>query len=700
MAKKTVHVPDERLQKWEELAASHSAQYALIDTDGNLLGDSTYDFIGKPVNGFAIFKREGRYGFLHIDGSVAVEPIYESVGDFDNGLAAVRVDGRWGFINEHGDIAIDIQYENYVKPFFRDDLAVVVKNGKYGFIDREGHEVIAPAFENASYFEDGLACVKTDGKYGFIDKAGNMVIPPVYDGIERGLSNLWRGDFAIVKAANKKGMIDRNGNTILPCDYDNITFFQTVLLVDGDETYYDFTADSKHGIICSKGMLAEPVYDKIGKYSNGLAAVSQNGKCGYIDTEGNIALPLEYESASLFSNNLARVTKDRRSFIIDKSGQEICDKIEKLSSPDNPMDGYYAGVKGDKYGLLDDKGHFIVPCEFDSIENWGIGPLLKVCRNDRYGVYDLSGKEIVKPEYEYIDDLRVEGVPTRVALERRAKEGVMAADGSVILNPDDFSSCDVENKAAVIIAVDKAGKAGLYGYDGSCIMPCECDRIRGFSSDGTSAAKKDGKYGLLDRTGRWIIPAEYEDIENMSEGLAGAKKDGKWGFLDDKNEWVITPSYNQVYRSFNNGYAVILTEDYKYFLINKKGKELAKPAKELILSEPAEGMIRFKTGRKYGYLNTEGSIAIKPTFKEAEDFDNGCALVSVKGDKDDVWTFVTKDGKTHETFDSMVIKAGKLICVEKDGKKGLVRCDGSMAVPFILKQSASYINDISVVQLA
>ena len=74
--------------------------------------------------------------------------------------------------------------------------------------------------------------------------------------------------------------------------------------------------------------------------------------------------------------------------------------------------------------------------------------------------------------------------------------------------------------------------------------------------------------------------------------------------------------------------------------------------------------------------------------------------MSVKGDKDDVWTFVTKDGKTHETFDSMVIKAGKLICVEKDGKKGLVRCDGSMAVPFILKQSASYINDISVVQLA
>ncbi len=702
MAKKTKPVVDENLQKWEEFAAAHSAQYALIDADGNLLSDCTYDFIREPENGFAVFKQDGKYGFLSLDGSVAIPAIYESVSDFNDGLAAVKVDGRWGFINEKGEMVISPKYED--RPYFREDLAAVVIDGKHGFIDKSGTEVIAPIYEYAFSFQDGLACVKVEGKLGFIDKNGKMIIPPLYDKISPDISaRYWRDGYAVVTVANKTGLIDRTGKTILPLEYDDVNFFPSMVSARqtlGDDTYFEISVKPNGtGLLSNGRIVIEPIYDKIAPFNCGVAAARKNGKWGYIDPEGNTVLPFEYDSVSSFSNNNARVTKDKRTYIIDKTGREICDKIEMLDfGCDYPLNGFEAGIKDDKYGVLDDANQFIVPCEFDNIERWGIVPKVIVYKDNKYGIYDLSGNEVVKTEYEYIDTPRTEGVPVRISVKRREKEGVMSTDGKIILNPEDFTSCSVQDKVGVIIVRDRSEKDGLRHFDGSEITPCVFDSIYSFSDNGTAIAKSDGKYGLINPEGQWIIPAEYEAIDSLSEGLIGAKKDDKWGFLNDKNEWVIAPAYEQIYRNFENGYARMM-KDGKYILINSKGKELTKPSSTLELYKPADGLIRFKVGRKLGYLNMEGAIAIKPAFEEADDFkEYGCALVSVKVDKNPMWTFVTKDGKTHETFDKRVYNLGQLIPVEKDGKKGFFRPNGTMVVPFILKQVPRSIEGPSVIQ--
>lgn len=701
MAKKTKPKVDERLQQWEEFAASHSAQYALIDSDGNRLGDSTYDLIREPVNGFAIFKKDGRYGVLNRDGSVAVDAIYESVGNFDNGLAAVKVDGRWGFINEKGEEVIKPRFEDSTAPYFRENLAYVIINGKYGFIDPEGNEVIAPVFEKAYAFEGDLAAVKVDGKIGFIDKTGNMVIPPAYDSVPTGWNvRVWRDGFAIVKVANKTGLIDRKGNTVLPTVYDDVEFFAThPILTDGEENYYEISVKPQGtGIICSKGIVVEPVYEKISDYSEGLTAAKRDGKWGYLDTEGNIALPFEYDNASSFKGSYARVTKDSRTFVIDRAGNEICDKVEKLQfGCDEPLEGVCAGIKDGKYGLLDDKGQFILPCDFDGIERWGVTHLVQVSKDHKYGIYDLSGKEIIKVGFEVIYEPRSEETPVIIFSDSSENQGVVTPEGKFILNPDDFSSCDVEENAGVIVATDKNGNTGLYRYDGSLIKACVADRIQGYSDNGLAIATKDRRYGIIDREGNWVIPAEYDGIFKMSEGLAAAEKDGKWGFINDKNEWVIPATYDSAYREFKHGYTTV-DKDGKYILINSKGKELTKPAATIEIGEPSEGMIPFKVGRKYGYLNTEGEVAIKPAFESAEKFEYGSALVSLKVEKQPMWTFVTKDGQTHETFENSIYHFDYLMPVEKEGKKAIFRPDGTLAVPFVLKQVSRIVDGISAIQ--
>lgn len=60
--------------------------------------------------------------------------------------------------------------------------------------------------------------------------------------------------------------------------------------------------------------------------------------------------------------------------------------------------------------------------------------------------------------------------------------------------------------------------------------------------------------GVLTYT-EYIAP-QYEELSTFSEDLAAAKKDGKWGYIDKDNKVVIPFQYELAY-SFNEGYAVV-----------------------------------------------------------------------------------------------------------------------------------------------
>lgn len=69
-----------------------------------------------------------------------------------------------------------------------------------------------------------------------------------------------------------------------------------------------------------------PLYDKLGKFSNGLAWFEADGKYGYIDKTGTIIIPAEYIDASDFTIDGAakvQVAKKKGAYI-DTTGSIIC----------------------------------------------------------------------------------------------------------------------------------------------------------------------------------------------------------------------------------------------------------------------------------------------------------------------------------------------------------------------------------------
>ena len=188
-----------------------------------------------------------------------------------------------------------------------DALVPESSNGKSGFLDATGRWVIPPRYEDALPFSDGLAAVQVNGKWGFIDSSGREVLPPLYDE-----AYYFNQGVAFVKSAEEFELIDKNGR-VLARDLNmvNPPSEAVVLSLRGDKWSY----------LNLDGSLAFPrQFESAQSFSEGLAAVRKGHKWGYVDRSGQIAISFEFDDANDFHRGLAAVRRGGRSGFVNRSG--------------------------------------------------------------------------------------------------------------------------------------------------------------------------------------------------------------------------------------------------------------------------------------------------------------------------------------------------------------------------------------------
>jgi hypothetical protein len=60
---------------------------------------------------------------------------------------------------------------------------------------------------------------------------------------------------------------------------------------------------------------------------------------------------------------------------------------------------------------------------------------------------------------------------------------------------------------------------------------------------GFAIAAKNDKYGFIDKTGKWILPPEFDFVENFAKGLAVVEKEGLYGIADNSGEMLLEPEF-------------------------------------------------------------------------------------------------------------------------------------------------------------
>lgn len=309
------------------------------------------------------FVTEGKAGFINASGKIIIParfPVSGSTGydDFFEGVGAMNI-LRKDHIDSHGTTIDFSPYDvDGFRHFSEGLIPATIQGGKpkkYGFIDHRGKLVIHATFDGVNDFSEGLAPVVMNGKWGYIDHAGKIVIPTHFnlaeqfsEGAARVIAEgpcnyLGYGPCANANpstvgfATYKQGhnsrytacqytFIDREGTPLFPQKFQDAFDFSEGLAAVGD--------GKRWGFINKAAALQIPLqFEYVGSFSEGLAKFRRDGKWGYIDKTGQVVIPPRFEDADDFSSGAAVVGKFYyKVWFIDKLGKKLLGKDYRAAS--------------------------------------------------------------------------------------------------------------------------------------------------------------------------------------------------------------------------------------------------------------------------------------------------------------------------------------------------------------------------------
>ncbi|TYR38409.1 WG repeat-containing protein [Sphingobacterium phlebotomi] len=276
-------------------------------------------------------------------------------------------------------------------------------------------------------------------------------------------------------------------------------------------------------------------------FSEGLAAVQRGDKWGYINHRGKWVIKPQFDWALPFSQNRAAVAIDNQ------------------------------------YGFINTQGEIVIPSQYEDVKSF-VNHLSLVRKNGKYGLIDTLGREILPIQYRRIEPWEKGTYKLYVA---HKKIGLANPNGHIIL--DTMYTAITIQRDNFLRAVEN-GFAGLFDFNGGVILPTAYPFLGFVSDEGFLVAMKDDKYGIVDTTGKTLLPFIYDEViqPRFSEGRICMQKDGKMLLMDTDFQIIKELPYAHSY-IFSNGFAIVEQKDEsdpynkRYGYINRQGEEVIPP---------------------------------------------------------------------------------------------------------------------------
>ncbi|MEF3306335.1 WG repeat-containing protein [Paenibacillus sp. GYB003] len=289
---------------------------------------------------------------------------------------------------------------------------------------------------------------------------------------------------------------------------------------------------------------------------------------GYIDESGRIAVAPQFDYAYDFQpNRLAIVQRGDKQGAIDLYGRYVVRPIYDSISPFS--EGRSAVIDGQGFKVIDDLGHPLTPKPYGYIGSYREGRAVFAERGEdgpsMYGYLDLQGKEAIPARFSEANDF---------------------ADGKAVVRTKD-------------------GEYALIDPDGTTLASYPYAFV-GNPGDGLLAFRKeaDGKYGYMDEKGNVVIPPRFTGALPFEDGYAivdtGEDDKSRYGLIGKTGAFVIRPEYDDMNRLGEGRVAV--------------GKAI----------DPSRPYI----GSTYALADTEGRLLTDFRFSTIGEFDRGYASVS------------------------------------------------------------------------
>ena len=247
------------------------------------------------------------------------------------------------------------------------------------------------------------------GKWGLIDKTGGVRLQLTYDRIgefHEGLAPFRQGD--------RWGYLDRQGTVKIAPRFESVNWFSEGLAAVTPERNEEGLPRSWGFVDCLGRIVIEPRFDSGGLFSEGLAAVKKDGLIGYIDRDGQWAIPprfhFSWRQPSRDGGAVVRLSKKGEEMaLIDTTGAIIRGLGHWFScgvryDPGrNGLTGLYADYEnsgGDAVTVPFDPG--LTKVQEGLLRIFQCEDGVNVAGKALHGFAAATGKVIIPPRFEHV----------------------------------------------------------------------------------------------------------------------------------------------------------------------------------------------------------------------------------------------------------------------------------------------------------
>lgn len=249
-----------------------------------------------------------------------------------------------------------------------------------------------------------------------------------------------------------------------------------------------------------------------------------------------------------------------------------------------------------------------------------------------------------------------------------------------------------ESKTMRIVQV-KNGKSGMLNEKGEWVINPKYEKIA-FVFNRYLQIKADGKTTYADSWGNFFVPLKFDDIQILNTKLFDVKKDGKWGLYNAETKKIIIPfEYDKFDYCSGCGQKsdyLYAKKDGKWGVINFENKVLVpfNYQHQHVNMRSDEWVAAFRKAGKNVIINIpQQKEFTTPEYKNLN-IENGHLIASKIIDNKELFGLINRRGDSIISFEYSDIfnpyssfQTGAYFSVEKDEKFGIIDTLGNVIIP-------------------
>ena len=280
-----------------------------------------------------------------------------------------------------------------------------------------------------------------------------------------------------------------------------------------------------------------------------------------------------------------------------------------------------------------------------------------VFENNKWGVINSKGETVINPTYEEMvvipnKEKSVFIVTYDVDYENDTYKSKAVDSKNTQLftsyeTVEAISNIDAQNNIwyeTNCLKVKKNGKYGLIDFSGKILLDCQYDVITPLQGIKNSLVTvKENKKGLVSTTGTVIIDNQYKDIKSITaqyeDGYIVENDEGKLGVIGTNKKIVLETNYDDIKNICSDDtYIVKENESWKIYNTSKNASVDFNYDSAISINN---GYIVVEKNDKYGIVTVDGEEKINPEYQDIKYIfqeyyiakkDNKCGIINIENE--------------------------------------------------------------------